>query len=154
MLAHSESNRKYYVSTNVTENLRRQPMLVLHLKRTAYSVEKQRTEYCSLPSSRCNHKKHYEQFNPFSTTLNMQAAMKYQISADNYIWSRSPLIYWVLHCSCERKTTPKVISCLPHFPDALCHINTISLGLNFFIFHIIIPFLSHFHVEPSHSISK
>lgn len=65
-------------------------MLVLHLKRTAYSVEKQRTENCSLPSSRCNHKKHYELFNTFSATLNMQAAMEYQTSADNYMIQTPP----------------------------------------------------------------
>ena len=40
------------------------------------------------------------------------------------------------------------MSCLPGFPDALRHMNTFSLGLNFFIFHIIIiPFLSYFAVD-------
>lgn len=53
-----------------------------------------------------------------------------------------------LHRSCERKkTTAKIISRLPDFPDSFRHINTISLGLNFFTFHIIIPFLSYFPVD-------
>lgn len=66
------SNKKRYVSTSFTGNPRHETLLVLYPERTAYSVEKQRTEYCSLPSSGC-----YEKFKSFSAVLNMQAAMEY-----------------------------------------------------------------------------
>lgn len=74
--------------------------------------------------------------------------MEYQTSADNYIHMiQIPPNLPGLHRSCERKMTAKIISRLPDFPDSLRHINTISLGLNFFTFHIIIPFLSYFPVD-------